>query len=295
MISHNLLSGTVVLLVATLANAGPCRPSSIISSSTYIASVSETATSSFESESATSTASVDATETTTTATESKSESETGTTITVETTPSVSSVGTTTTALVDTTTTTVAITTAETTTEATTTTAAATTTTEGPEAVQSIYMLGHSTTNPALADTAGTGFASLSDTSIPDVEFIDFTIAGAAGDLIFTLGERSGKVKIGNGANVGKLVGYFPSSDYSLVITAETALAEDNGVSPLDCDIVSPNGHPQLQCQYGDLGIADFWTCDGHWTLVKPGFDFTSKCVRAATSYRLDYIEVDYVQ
>ncbi|EWG54146.1 hypothetical protein FVEG_12430 [Fusarium verticillioides 7600] len=293
MISHKLLSGTVVLLLATLANAGPCRPSSIISSSTYIASVSETATSSFESESVTSTASVVTTQTTTTATESKPESETGYTATVDTTPTVSSVETTTTALVDTTTTTAATTTE--TTEGTTTTAAATTTTEGPEVVQSIYMFGHSTTNPGLADTGGTGFVSLSDTSIPDVEFIDFRSAGAAGDLFFTLGERSGKVKIGNGANVGKLVGYFPSSDYSLVIAAETALAEDNGVSPLDCDIVSPNGYPQLQCQYGDQGLADFWTCDGHWTLVIPGFDFTSKCARAATSYKLDYIEVDYVQ
>ncbi|KAF5684618.1 hypothetical protein FDENT_6623 [Fusarium denticulatum] len=295
MISRNIFTGTIVLLAAGLANAGPCRPSSIISSSTVVVSVSETATSSLESETATSTISIDATQTATTTTNSESESETGTTIIVETTPTASSSETTTTALIDTATTSPAITTAETTTEATATTAAATTTTEGPEAVQSIYMYGRSTTNPDLADTAGTGFASLSDTPIPDVEFVDFTIAGAASNLFFTLGERSGKVKIGNGADVGKLLGYYASGDYSLVLAAEATLIEENGVSPLDCDIVSPNGYPVLQCQYGDKGLADFWTCAGHWTLVKPGFDFTNKCPRAATSYKLDYIEVDYVQ
>ncbi|KAF5715486.1 hypothetical protein FGLOB1_3019 [Fusarium globosum] len=244
----------------------------------------------FQSKTATSTASVDATQTTTTATES--DSETGTTIVVETTSTASSAGSTTTSLVDTTTTTAAITTAETI-EATTTTAAATTTTEGPEAVQSIYMYSHSSSNPAFAGNGGTGFATLSDTQIPDVEYIDFTTV--PGTLFFTLGERSGKVKIGNGADVGKLVGYFPSSDYSLVIAAETTLAEENGVTPLDCDIVSPNGYPIIQCQYGDLGLADFWTCGGHWTLVKPGYDFTTKCPSASTAYKLDYIEADYVQ
>ncbi|EMT67739.1 hypothetical protein FOC4_g10005848 [Fusarium odoratissimum] len=206
MISRNLLTGTVVLLAASLANAGPCRPSSIASSSTVITSVSETATSSFEGEAASSTASIDATQTATTATESESESETGTTFIVETTPTVSSVETTTTALVDTT------------------------------------------------------------TAAP----------------------------IGNGANVGKLAGYSTSGDFSLVIVAETTLAEENGILPLDCGIVDGNGFQMLQCQYGDEGVADLWTCAGHLTLVKPGVDFTSKCARAATAYKLGYIQViDY--
>ncbi|KNB14198.1 hypothetical protein FOXG_13108 [Fusarium oxysporum f. sp. lycopersici 4287] len=206
MISRNLLTGTVVLLAASLANAGPCHPSSIASSSTVITSVSETATSSFEGEAATSTASIDATQTATTATESESESETGTTFIVETTSTVSSVETTTTALVDTT------------------------------------------------------------TAAP----------------------------IGNGANVGKLAGYSTSGDFSLVIVAETTLAEENGISPLDCEIIDGNGFQMLQCQYGDKGVADLWTCAGHLTLVKPGVDFTSMCARAATAYKLGYIQVvDY--
>ncbi|KAH7151564.1 hypothetical protein DER46DRAFT_579574 [Fusarium sp. MPI-SDFR-AT-0072] len=307
MISRNLLTGTVVLLAASLANAGPCRPSSIISSSTAIASVSETATSSFESETATSTASIDATQTATTATESESESETGTTVIVETTPTVSSVETTTTALVGSTTTTAAITTAETTTaetttaetttaetstEATTTTAAATTTSEEPEALQSIYMYAHGSNDPALAPAGGTGFTVLSDTTIPEVEYIDFT-TDVSSTLFFTLSERTGKVKIGNGADVGKLVGYYPAGDYSLVIAAETTLAEDNGISPLDCEIINGNGFQMLQCQYGDKGVADLWTCAGHLTLVKPGVDFTSKCPRGATGYKLTFIQVVY--
>ncbi|KAI7761092.1 hypothetical protein LZL87_011497 [Fusarium oxysporum] len=297
MISRNLLTGTVVLLAASLANAGPCRPSSIISSSTAIASVSETATSSFESETATSTASIDATQTATTATESESESETGTTVIVETTPTVSSVKTTTTALVGSTTTTAAITTAETTTaetstEATTTTAAATTTSEEPEALQSIYMYAHGSNDPALAPAGGTGFTVLSDTTIPEVEYIDFT-TDVSSTLFFTLSERTGKVKIGNGADVGKLVGYYPAGDYSLVIAAETTLAEDNGISPLDCEIINGNGFQMLQCQYGDKGVADLWTCAGHLTLVKPGVDFTSKCPRGATGYKLAFIQVVY--
>ncbi|RKK70076.1 hypothetical protein BFJ69_g12189 [Fusarium oxysporum] len=275
MISRNLLTGTVVLLAASLANAGPCRPSSIASSSTVITSVSETATSSFESETATSTASVDATQTATTATESESESETGTTFIVETTPTVSSVETTTTALVD------------------TTTAAATTTSEEPEALQTIYLYAGGSNDPALSPLGGTGFTALGDTSLPDVEYIDFT-TDTTSALFFTLGERTGKVKIGNGANVGMLAGYSTSGDFSLVIVAETTLAEENGISPLDCEIIDGNGFQMLQCQYGDKGVADLWTCAGHLTLVKPGVDFTSMCARAATAYKLGYIQVvDY--
>ena len=105
----------------------------------------------------------------------------------------------------------------------------------------------------------------------------------------------GKLKIGNGADIGKIAGYYTIDNYSLVVVAETTLAQQNGIEPLDCDIVSPRGYPMLQCQYGDLGLADFWTCGGHWTLVKPGYDFTTKCPSASTAYKLDFIEVDYVQ
>ncbi|RKK08838.1 hypothetical protein BFJ66_g9106 [Fusarium oxysporum f. sp. cepae] len=241
---------------------------------------------SFESETATSTASVDATQTATTATESESESETGTTFIVETTPTVSSVETTTTALVDTTTAAPVITSADTTTEATTTS-------EEPEALQTIYLYAGGSNDPALAPLGGTGFTALGDTSLPDVEYIDFT-TDTTSALFFTLGERTGKVKIGNGANVGKLAGYSTSGDFSLVIVAETTLAEENDISPLDCEIVDGNGFQMLQCQYGDEGVADLWTCAGHLTLVKPGVDFTSMCARAATAYKLGYIQVvDY--
>ncbi|KAF5530776.1 transcriptional regulatory moc3 [Fusarium mexicanum] len=270
MFSRNIFTGTVVLLAAGLADAGPCRPSSIASSSTVVASVSETATS---------TDSIDATQTATTATESESESETETTVIVETTPTVSPSETTTTALIDTTTTAPAITTAETTTEATATTAAATTTTEGPEAVQSISIYALGSTDPALTSTQGEGYAVLSDTQIPDVEYISFT-TDSSSQLFFTLGERSGKVKIGNGPNVGKLVGYFSTGDYSLLIAVDGAIAEENGVSPVDCETVEGNGGQVLQCQYGDQGNADFWMCDGKFTFVRPGYDFTSKCPRA---------------
>ncbi|KAF5687111.1 transcriptional regulatory moc3 [Fusarium circinatum] len=285
MLSRNIFTGTVVLLAAGLANAGPCRPSSIASSSTVVASVSETVTS---------TASIDATQTATTATESESESETGTTVVVETTPTVSSSETTTTALIDTTTTAPAITTAETTTEATATTAAATTTTEGPEAVQSISIYAMGSTDPALTSTQGEGYAVLSDTQIPDVEYISFT-TDSSSQLFFTLGERSGKVKIGNGPNVGKLVGYFSTGDYSLLIAVDGAIAEENGVSPIDCETVEGNGGQVLQCQYGNQGNADFWMCDGKFTFVRPGYDFTSKCPRAGTAYRLAYVQAVTVQ
>ncbi|PNP76684.1 hypothetical protein FNYG_10103 [Fusarium nygamai] len=290
MISRNIFTGTVVLLAAGLANAGPCRPSSIALSSTIIVSVSETATSSVQSGTATSTVSMDTTQTATTATDFESERETGTTVIVETTATVFSAETTTTALVDTTTTLPAITTAETTTEATTTTAAATTTTEGPEAVQSIYMYAQGSDDPALAPLGGTGFTDISDSPIADVEYIDFT-NDPASDLFFTLGERSGKVKIGNGPHVGKIVGYFPGSDYSLLIVLGAATAEENGVLPIDCEIVQLVGGEVLQCQYKDSGNADFWTCGGKFTLVKPGVDLTNRCPRSAAAYKLDYVEV----
>jgi hypothetical protein len=228
-----------------------------------------------ESETATSTVSVVATQATTTATESESDSETGTT------PTVSSVETTTTAVVDTTTTAPAVTTTE------------ATTTEGPEAIQSIYIYGRGSNDPALASTQGKGFIALSDSPIPDVEYIDMT-ADTSSNIFLTLGGRSGKVNIGNGPNVGKLVGYFSTSDYSLMIALDGATAEDNGVSPIDCEIVQGSNGAVLQCQFGDRGIADFWTCAGRFTLVRPGYDFTSKCPSASTAYKLEYVEVDNV-
>ncbi|CAF3524870.1 unnamed protein product [Fusarium graminearum] len=189
MISRNFLTGTVVLLAACLANASPCRPSLIVSSSTVVASVIETAT---KSETATSTASVDVPQSTTDPAESESTTETGTTVNVETT--------------------------------------------------------------------------------------------------------SGASSIGNGDRAGNLLGYYPSNDYSLAIAAEATLIEDSGLSPIDCDIVAGNGsgYQKLQCQFGNKGNADFWTCGSNFVLVSPGVDFTNRCPRATTSYKLDYIEVVYI-
>ncbi|KAF5236102.1 hypothetical protein FAUST_6712 [Fusarium austroamericanum] len=292
MISHNFFTGTVVLLAACLANASPCRPSSIISSSTVVASVSETAT---KIETATSTASVGVPQTTTDPAKSESTTETGTTVNVETTSSASSAETTTTALVDITTTTNPITSAETTTEATTTTATATTTGEEPEALQSISLYARGSGDPSLASLEGTGFSVISDTSSSDIKYIAFT-DDVSSTLFFTLSERTGKVKIGNGPRAGNLLGYYPSNDYSLALAAEATLIEDSGLSPIDCDIVAGNGdgYYKLQCQFGNKGNADFWTCGSNFVLVSPGVDFTSRCPRATTSYKLDYIEVVYI-
>ncbi|KAG9502055.1 hypothetical protein J7337_007767 [Fusarium musae] len=282
-----LLTGTVVLLSACLANAGPCRPSSIVSSSTVVASASETAT---ESETATSTASIDATQTTTGPTESESSTETGTTAIVETTSSVSSVETTTTALVDITTTTNPVTSAETTTEATTTTVAATTTTEGPETLQSIYLYSRSNDDPALADTGGIGFAVLRDSALPDVEELTFT-ADVSSTLFFTFSQRTGQVKIGNGPEAGKVLEYGIGGDFSSVIAVEATVGEENGIVPIDCAIVSSGGIQTLQCQFGNEGTADFWTCDARLVLVKSGVDFSNRCPIGSTGYHLDSILV----
>ncbi|CAF3619541.1 unnamed protein product [Fusarium graminearum] len=102
--------------------------------------------------------------------------------------------------------------------------------------------------------------------------------------------------IGNGDRAGNLLGYYPSNDYSLAIAAEATLIEDSGLSPIDCDIVAGNGsgYQKLQCQFGNKGNADFWTCGSNFVLVSPGVDFTNRCPRATTSYKLDYIEVVYI-
>ncbi|KAF4497071.1 Transcriptional regulatory moc3 [Fusarium agapanthi] len=282
MISRNLLTGTVVLLSACLANAGPCRPLSIVSSSTVVASASETAT---ESETATSTASIDVTQTTTDPAESESTTETGTTVNVETTSSASSVETPTTALVDITTTTNPVTSAE-----TTTTAAATTTSEEPEALQSIYLLAQGGDDPSLESSGGTGYSALSDTSSGEIKYIVFT-TDVSSTLYFTLSERTGQVKVGNGPNAGNLLRYYAADDYSFALAAAPSIGDDSGLSPVDCNIAAENGLQQLQCQFADKGNAEFWTCDSNLVLVKPGVDFTSRCPRASTSYKLDYIQV----
>ncbi|KAM0349857.1 hypothetical protein ACHAPY_010723 [Fusarium culmorum] len=259
-------------------------------SSTVVASASETAT---KSETATSTASVDVPQTTTGPAKPESTTETGTTINVETTSSASSVETTTTDLADITTTTNPITSAETTTEATTTTAAATTTGEEPEALQSIYLYARGSDDPSLSALDGSGFPVISDTSSSEIKYIAFT-DDVNSPLYFTLSESTGKVKIGNGPRAGNLLGYSSSGDYSFVLAAETTFIEDGGLSAIDCDIVTGNGYRILQCQFGNRGNADFWTCGSNFVLVSPGVDFSNKCPRAATSYKLGFIAVAYI-
>ncbi|KAF5983438.1 transcriptional regulatory protein moc3 [Fusarium bulbicola] len=287
MISRNLLTGTVVLLAACLANASPCRPLSIVSSSTVVAAASETAS---KSETATSTASIDVSQTTTGLAEPESTTETGTTVNIETTSSASSIETTTTALVDITTTTNPISSAETTTEATTTTAAATTTSEEPEALQSIYLYAVSNDDPSLAATNGRGYSALSDTSSGEIKYIAFT-TDVSSTLYFTLSERTGQVKVGNGPNAGNLLRYSGAGDYSFALATTPSIGDDSGLPPIDCDIFGSDGLQRLQCQFADKGIADFWTCGSNLVLVKPGVDFTSRCPRASTSYKVDYIQV----
>ncbi|KAJ4108681.1 hypothetical protein NW768_012158 [Fusarium equiseti] len=291
MIPRHLLTGTVVLLGACLANASPCRPSTIVSSSTIIASVGETAA---ESETSTSTTSSDISLTTTVLTE------TGTTVNAETTSSVTSVETTSTAtsveptttalVVDITTTTSPITSAEATTEATTTTAAARTTGEEPEALQTIYLYAQGSNDPSLAPLGGTGFSVLSDSSGADIKYIAFT-DDVASPLFFTLSESTGKVMIGNGPHAGKLLGYSPLGDYSFALAANAPTIGDDGLPPVDCNIVPGNGIQKLQCQFGNKGNADFWTCGSNLVLVNPGVDFSNRCPRATTSYKLGYIQV----
>ncbi|KAF4340445.1 hypothetical protein FBEOM_5630 [Fusarium beomiforme] len=275
MMSRNLLTGVVVLLAASLVNSGPCRP---VSSSTNIASVSETGASSSGSETAIETASTAAIVATST--------ETGTSVTIEATSAsaASSIDTTTTILIDTTSTEAVVTTT-TAAGTTTTTAEASTTTEAPEALQSIYLFAFS--------SVGVRSPEFPDTQVPDTQWFDFTSNTAASTQSFTYNQRTGELKILSGAHAGESALYVSSSatGYSFVIVADAAYGEENGLTRLDCQIVQATSYQELQCKYSDEGNADFWLCDSHLVVVKAGTDFTSMCSHATTSYRIQFIQV----
>ncbi|KLP21720.1 Uncharacterized protein LW94_5246 [Fusarium fujikuroi] len=221
-------------------------------------------------------------------------------ITVETTTATSSIETTTTALIGTATTAVVettttepvitTTTATAVADSTATTAEASTTTQVSEAVQSIYLFGVGSYDPAVELVRGAGYTKLSDTSTPGTSYLDFT-SDVGSNLLFILDPGYGKLKIGNGAQAGKTAMCSAVNDIRLVVVMDEAEGLGNGLSPLDCEIVL-DGLYQLKCKFSDLdGYADFWTCGTHLILVKPGVDATTMCSRATTSYRLPQIRI----
>ncbi|KAG4286380.1 hypothetical protein FPRO06_07640 [Fusarium proliferatum] len=145
-------------------------------------------------------------------------------------------------------------------------------------------------DPAVELVRGAGYTKLSDTSTPGTSYLDFT-SDVGSNLLFILDPGSGKLKIGNGAQAGKTAVCSAVNDIRLVVVMDEAEGLDNGLSPLDCEIVL-DGLYQLKCKFSDLdGYADFWTCGTHLMLVKPGVDATTMCSRATTSYRLPQIRI----
>ncbi|CVK85209.1 uncharacterized protein FPRN_06914 [Fusarium proliferatum] len=287
MVSRNIFARTVLVLAASVAIAGPCRPASSSSAGVL---PSQSATSSLGSETA---AHVTATtEARYSVSTDASSTEVEISITVETTTATSSIETTTTALIGTATTAVVetTTTATAVADSTATTAEASTTTQVSEAVQSIYLFGVGSYDPAVELVRGAGYTKLSDTSTPGTSYLDFT-SDVGSNLLFILDPGSGKLKIGNGAQAGKTAVCSAVNDIRLVVVMDEAEGLDNGLSPLDCEIVL-DGLYQLKCKFSDLdGYADFWTCGTHLMLVKPGVDATTMCSRATTSYRLPQIRI----
>lgn len=265
MIPSYLLSGTIVLLATGLATAGPCRPSSIASSSAI--SVTETSLQSSETQTATeiiitreasSTASVDPFQTDTTTTELS----------------------------------IATTAAEITTGMTSepaTTAVATTTTTAAEPLQTVKLIAVGSNDPSLSSSGGVGFSDIG-TVTTDLGAINFS-ADPSSTLVFTIRELTGQVKVGNGPSEGKWAFYIKANiDYSAIFIVDAAYGRENGFAPVNCRAVNANGYQSFQCKYDDVQDADFWTCASRLFLVKPGVDFTRRCPNAGTSYKIPVIQ-----
>ncbi|KAH7236556.1 hypothetical protein BKA59DRAFT_517069 [Fusarium tricinctum] len=261
MIPSYLLSGTIVLLATGLASAGPCRPSSIASSSAI--SVIETSLQSSETQTATET------------------------ITTSEVRSTASVDTTTTEL------SVATTVVETTTGMTSdpaTTAAATTTTTAAEPLQTVKLVAISSSDPSLSPAGGIGFSEIG-TITADLQAINFN-ANPASTLVFTISELTGQVKVGNGPSEGKWAFYIKANvDYSAIFIVDAAYGRENGFAPVNCQAVNANGYQSFQCKYNDVQDAEFWTCASRLFLVKPGVDFTRRCPNAQTTYKIPIIQL----
>jgi hypothetical protein len=265
MIPSYLLSGTIVLLATGLASAGPCRPSSIASSSAI--SVIETSLQSSETQ---------------TATETITTREAGSTASVDTIQT------------DTTTTELSVVTTavETTTGMTSdpaTTAAATTTTTAAEPLQTVKLVAIGSSDPSLSPAGGIGFSEIG-TITADLQAINFN-ANPASTLVFTISELTGQVKVGNGPSEGKWAFYIKANiDYSAIFIVDAAYGRENGFAPVNCQAVNANGYQSFQCKYNDVQDAEFWTCASRLFLVKPGVDFTRRCPNAGVSYKVPIIQ-----
>ncbi|KAJ4246072.1 hypothetical protein NW762_013817 [Fusarium torreyae] len=299
MLSSNLFVGALAF-AAGAVTAGPCRPkpttSGAADTTTTIATSSVTESILVSTDSFTfALSSTDFTDVTTTVTASETSS-TGTTDTLTSSDSVSadSATTTTTESIDLTTTLAETTT--TTAETTTTTAEATTTTSEADPAPTFSLFAIGSADPSLSVSGGIGFAELESFRNSDsVFYFDFT-NNAASTQTFTIDQDSGAVTAlnGPGSAAGESVFYSTSAGlvpYSVVNFSTRQFAEAQGGEQVVCRVAPGQGYEYLQCNWGQNQIADFWTCNKRLNLVRPGFDFTSQCSDATTSYKIPIIQV----
>ncbi|KAM0541583.1 hypothetical protein ACHAPJ_013185 [Fusarium lateritium] len=289
--SSNIFVGALAF-AAGAVNAGPCRPRTATSGAadtTTIATSSVTESISASTHSLTfATSSTYFTEVTTTVTASETFS-TGTTDTLT---SSDSFSTDTATITATESTDLTIATGET----TTTTAEATTTSTEAAPIPTFILRAIGSNDPSLAPVGGMGFTELESFRGSDyVFYLDFT-SNVGSTQTFTINEETGEVRALNGP--GRAAGEsgfystfsgLASASYVNISTREFAVSQ--GGEAMVCNIAQGNGYEYLQCNWGQEGVADFWTCAHRLNLVRPGDDFTSQCRDASTSYKIPIIQV----
>ncbi|KAI1071349.1 hypothetical protein LB507_011562 [Fusarium sp. FIESC RH6] len=296
------MSRLLLLAMAGLALAGPCKPGSSFTETT----VSYAATSTTEglSVSATDTATLTQEETTTafvpSDTTTSANGETTTLSSASDTTLEISFSSTEAAAVETTTGASADTTGistefstETTfpTIATSTIAETTTQAEVANPLQTVKLIAVGSNDPSLASSGSLGFSSLE--TINSLQFYMTFTSDALSDQLFTVHKETGEVKAlngpGNAAGMSGSYNYSPGSGNPF----GPVMIQSPGAPALNCRIQSGSGYQYLQCLFGTTQIADFWTCKQRLLLVSPGYDLT-RCFMDGnpyTGYKIPVITV----
>ncbi|KAJ4250169.1 hypothetical protein NW762_011983 [Fusarium torreyae] len=155
-------------------------------------------------------------------------------------------------------------------------------------LQTIRLFTPDSQDPSLA--GGIGYVSLeSFRGSTSVYYIKFSLDSTQ-NVLFGISPNTGEIQAvsGPGSAAGEAVFYSNADVVSYLNVSPDDFATNQGGIRVICKIITDNNN-KLVCKWGDNQIAELWTCRERLNFAQPGFDFTSQCADAETSYKINVL------
>ncbi|KAF5025515.1 hypothetical protein F66182_2420 [Fusarium sp. NRRL 66182] len=122
-----------------------------------------------------------------------------------------------------------------------------------------------------------------------VYYVTFSSHGSGS--MFSVDPNTGKVEVYRGPGQSIREGLFYSTfdgrapaSYGMISPDPFATFQGSELAVCKIDTANDN---KLVCKWGDKQIAEFWSCRGRMSFVRPGTDFAHACTGSAISYRIN--------